>query len=69
MFWSYTCLCVLPLRVVLLPVVARQFGYSVARVLFRLAFLCGVLPYFLVRGSSDRSLVFSTFVLGGGGVV
>ena len=43
-FWSYTGLGVLPLRVVLLPVVARHFGYSVVRVLLRLAFLCVVLP-------------------------
>ena len=57
---------ILPLRVALLPVAARQFGFSVVRVFLWLASLCGVLPLVLVRVSSDRSLFFSTFVLGGG---
>ena len=42
-------------------------GFLIATGFLRLASLCGVLPLVLVRGSSDHSLVFSTFVLGGGG--
>ena len=62
-FWSYTGLLILPLRVVLLPAAARQFGLSVVRGFLRLASLCEVLP--LVFSHMVRIRVYASDIVAG----